>query len=98
LKAFEEQEAIAIVEEGKIVAVLYEGKFTAAVQTKKFTKDDLVRRVLVKEFALVNNDTDLSIAQKYLERHPVVFVQEKHDDKVSNVYIIRGKDLLKYYK
>lgn len=46
----------------------------------------------------VDINTDLSIVEKLLERHPVVLVQEKCEnceDEAFIFYSLKGKDILK---
>jgi len=91
------EDVIPIIDNGKVLGLLYENKFTSAVQTKKLKAEDGVKRCLIKEIGLVQMNTDLSIVARLLERHPVVVVEEKTDDKVTKLYAIRGKDLIKLY-
>lgn len=91
-------DTIVIVEKDKCLGVLYDWKFTSAVQTKKLKESDNVKRALIKEFALVQTSTDLSIVQRFLERHPSVVVEEVEGGKVKSVSLIHGRDLAKLYK
>lgn len=91
------EDVIPIIDNGRVLGLLYEAKFTSAVQSKKLKTEEGVKRCLVKEIGLVEMNTDLSIVAKLLERHPVVVVQEKAEGKVSKLYEIRGKDLVKLY-
>jgi len=91
------EDVIPIIDNGKVLGLLYEAKFTSAVQSKKLKAEDGIKRCLVKEIGLVEMNTNLSIVAKLLERHPVVVVQEKTEGKVSKLYEIRGKDLVKLY-
>lgn len=91
-------DTIVVVDNDKCLGVLYDWKFTSAVQTKKLKGSDNIKRALVKEFALVQTSTDLSIAQRFLERHPSVVVEEVEGGKVKNIYIVHGRDLAKLYK
>jgi len=90
-------EVIPIVENNTIQGVLYEGKFLNAVETKPLKNDESVKRALVNQIALVKPDTDLSIVQRFLDRHPFVFVEERKDDKIANIYAIQAKNLFKLY-
>jgi cystathionine beta-synthase len=91
-------DVIPVINNDKVLGLLYEGRFTSAIQSKKLKLDEGIKRCLVKEFALVQPETDLSIVAKLLERHPAVIVEERKDGKIEKVSVIRGKNLIKLYK
>jgi len=91
-------EVVGVVDgDNKLIGLLYEGKFTSAIQTKKLGHNDSVKRALIKEIGMVCSETDLSIVQRFLDRHPVCIVCDKKDGK-SHYYYVKGRDLIKYYK
>jgi len=90
-------EVLPIVEDDTVQGVIYEGKFLNAVEQKNLEPKESVKRALVKQIALVKPDTDMSIVQRFLDRHPYVFVEERKDDKISAIYAIQAKNLFKLY-
>jgi len=86
-------EVIPIVDGGKAKTALFANKFVVGIQAKKLGNNDTVERLTTKDFVVVDVDTDLSIVQKFLERHPVVVVQDK-----STFYAVTIKHLLKLYR
>jgi len=91
-------EVIPVVDNEMVVGVIYENKFTSAVQFKKLRLDDTIKRNLIREFPLVDINTDLSIVQRFLDRHPAVVVEERKGGKLANIFLVRGRDLIKFYK
>jgi len=90
-------EVLPIVENNKVLGVLLEGKFLNAVESKNLQPKDSIKRALVKQIALVKDDTDMSIVQKFLDRHTFVIVEERKEEKISAVYAIQAKNLFKLY-
>jgi len=62
------------------------------------TLQDNIQRAVTKENPFVDINTDLSIVQKFHERYSNVLAYEKDGDKISKIYSIKGRDLLKFYK
>lgn len=80
--------AIPIVFENKIQGALFEGKFLNSVESKGLKDDEGVKRALIRQVAVVNMDTDMSIVQKFLDRHHIVFVQELEKDEIKALSLI----------
>lgn len=91
-------QVLAVVDKNKVKGLLYEGKFLNAVEQKKLQPTDDVSRALVRQFALVQKDTDLSIVQRFLDRHPFVIVEERNKDgEIENLSSISARDLFSLY-
>jgi len=89
---------IAVVDNDKVKGVLYEGKFLNAVEQKKLQQTEDVSRALVRQIALVNLETDLSIVQRFLDRHPFVIVEERNKDgKIEKLFSVSARDLFSLY-
>jgi len=78
-------EIIPVVENGKVNNALFANKFLSGIQAKKLGDNDTVERLTTKDFVVVDIDTDLSIVQKFLERHPVVVAQDKDTFYAVNI-------------
>lgn len=92
-------EVIPIVEDRKMKGIVYANKLVGPIQNKKLTHEDSVEKLICKDFALVDIDTDLSIVQNLLERHPIVIVEEKskNDKEIPVYFAVKGKDILKAF-
>jgi len=91
-------ELIPITENGEIKGYLNQGKFLNGVESKGLKLNDCVRRCVVKPLIVVEQDTDLSIIQKYFDRHQFICVKEKKEGKVEKVHVVHPRDLFALIK
>jgi len=91
-------EVIPIVEEKAVKGVVFANKFLSTVQAKKLGDNDTIEKCISKDFVVVEMDTDLSIVQKLLDRHPVVLVEERKENEAPAIHLVSTKNLLKLYR
>lgn len=91
LEIFEKgAEEIVLEKGGQTEGVIYASNFIATYYEKGLKPTDLLKEVNPQKVPVVNQETDLSVVSKMLERHKVVLAQGE-----SGLYRITSKDLLK---